>query len=515
MSAPQEGPTLASIALVALRGRGPHTAFSWDGGEASGHAVLDLVGRYQHVYQRHGLRPGDRVGFLSSNRLSAWCAAIAAQASGMAVTWLQGLASVADHLYQLRDAEVAAVVVDHVDHAARAEQFVAELGGDVTVFVTGPAPAGIDLASQAEQVGASTPVDLSTPALAALLNYTGGTSGRPKGVLRSNRAAAVMHTSAVLAGFEFPRAPRHLAVAPYTHVGGTKLLPVLLRGGSVHLMTRFDPAEVLATVERERISTMLAVPTMIYALLGSDRLDATDLSSLELVLYGASPMSPARLAEAVERMGPVFSQLYGQTECYPITALHRSDHTPELATSCGAAVPTAQVRLLDADDREVAVGEAGEICVRSPSAMDGYWRNPELTAAAIRDGWVRTGDIARADERGFLFIADRKNDMIITGGFNVYPREVEDALTAHAGVAEASVFGVPDERWGEAVVAVVVRRAGHDTDDAELTAHVRGLKGPLQAPKRIVFADDLPKTAVGKVDRKLLRTRTINSEETR
>ncbi|MCW2581724.1 MAG: AMP-binding protein, partial [Klenkia sp.] len=246
MSTAQDGPTLASVAFAALRRRSDEVAFSWDGGEATGAAVLVLVGRYQHVYARHGLQRGERLALLSSNRVEAWCAGLAAQASGLAITWLQGLASSADHLYQLQDAQVSAVVVDHVDHAARGIELAAstELPEGLTVFATGAADFGVDLAAEADRAGASTVQDLSRPDDAALLNYTGGTTGRPKGALRSNRAAAVMHASSGLAGFEFPQAPRHLAVAPYTHVGGTKLLPALLRGGSVHLMTKFDPDQV-------------------------------------------------------------------------------------------------------------------------------------------------------------------------------------------------------------------------------------------------------------------------------
>ena len=283
-----------------------------------------------------------------------------------------------------------------------------------------------------------------------------------------------------------------------------------MRGGSVHLQKGFDPDTLLATIERERINFTLLVPTMIYVLLDHPRLDAADLSSLELLLYGASPMSPARLTEGLARIGPVFSQLYGQTECYPVSVLRKADHDakrPELFESCGFPIAACDVRILDDDDREVTMGQPGEICVCGPHVMAEYWQRPDETAATLRNGWLHTGDIARADERGYLFILDRKKDMIVSGGFNIYPREVEDVLSAHAGVAMVAVIGVPDAKWGEAVTALVVPRAGARPDPDELIALVKARKGSAHAPKHIEVVDALPTTAVGKVDKKALRAR--------
>jgi fatty-acyl-CoA synthase len=307
--------------------------------------------------------------------------------------------------------------------------------------------------------------------------------------------------------FEIPFDARYLAVAPITHVAGTKVVPVLQRGGTVHLQDGFDPGRFLQSIQRDRITMALAVPTMIYALLDHPALDSTDLSSLELLLYGASPMSATRLAEGLERIGPVFSQLYGQTECYPISVLRRAEHAdPSLEGSCGVPISTVDVTLLDGAGDPVPLGEPGEICVRGPGVMEEYWRQPELTEQAFAHGWLHTGDVARCDDRGYLTIVDRTKDMIISGGFNVFPREVEDALTSHASVAVAAVFGVPDERWGEAVTAAVVLKPGATTTAEELTAHVRALKGAVQTPKSVHVLDSLPTTAVGKIDKRSLRT---------
>ena len=493
------GPTVGELALRVLR-REPNTvAFSWPGGELTRAGALDLIGRYQRVFADDGLRRGSRVALLSANRAHSWCASMAAQVSGMPTTSLHPLGSPRDQRWQLDNAEIDVLIVDELHHAARGGELADAVG---RVWSLGPSADFRDLTTAAEQVGSATPHDLADPRDIAAITYTGGTTGVPKGVLRRHPSAVALQAIATLADFELPERPRYLAVAPISHVGGTKVLPVLARGGTVYLATGFVPGEVLAALARDRISMTLLVPTMIYALLDHPELDRTDTSSLELLLYGAAPMARTRLREGLERLGPVFSQLYGQTECYPISLLRRGDHAdPDLLTSCGTPVSMCSVRLLDEDGNDVPPGEIGEVSARSPAAMDGYWGLPDERV----DGWLRTGDMARADERGFLHLADRKKDMIISGGFNVYPREVEDALAAHPDVAAAAVFGIPDERWGEAVTAAVVLRPGAMATPADLVAHVRALKGPVQTPKQVRLLAALPVTALGKVDKKVLR----------
>jgi fatty-acyl-CoA synthase len=236
--------------------------------------------------------------------------------------------------------------------------------------------------------------------------------------------------------------------------------------------------------------------------------------SLQLIIYGASPMSPARLTEGIREFGPVFMQLYAQSEApNTVTVLHQHEHDPihhpERLASCGTPCAGVQVRLLDDDGHEVPHGEVGEICVRGPLVMQGYWNKPEETAKALRHGWLYTGDMARRDTDGYLYIVDRSKDMIISGGFNVYPREVEDALSQHPAVASAAVVGVPDEKWGEAVRALVVLRPGaaaaSDELAAELKAFVREKKGAVYTPKAIDFVAALPVTGLGKLDKKAIR----------
>jgi acyl-CoA synthetase (AMP-forming)/AMP-acid ligase II len=236
-----------------------------------------------------------------------------------------------------------------------------------------------------------------------------------------------------------------------------------------------------------------------------------DLSSLQAVYYGAAAMSPDRLAQAIERFGPVFFQFYGQSEA-PMTVcvLRKEEHDPtrpDRLHSCGRPVPWLHVALLDDDDQEITGDDPGELCVRGPVVMDGYWNRPDETDHVLRGGWLHTGDVARRDDDGYITIVDRKKDMIVTGGFNVYAREVEDTLAEHPAVAAVAVIGVPDERWGEAVTAMIVARPGCGVTVDELVALVRDRKGPVHAPKRVEFLDTLPVTPLGKPDKKALRER--------
>ena len=255
---------------------------------------------------------------------------------------------------------------------------------------------------------------------------------------------------------------------------------------------------------------------MIYALLDHPRFDEFDLSSLETVFYGASAMSPARLKEAIERIGPVFMQFYGQAEApMSVTVLRKREHDindPKRLASCGRPTPWLHVELLDENNQPVPDGEPGEICVRGPLIMNGYRNLPELTEQAFAGGWLHSGDVAVRDPGGFLRIIDRTKDMIVTGGFNVYPREIEDIIAEHPAVSQVAVIGVPHEKWGEAVKAVVVLRPGEAADVDQLIAMVTDRKGAFQAPKSVDFVDSIPQTPVGKPDKKALREIYKNQE---
>lgn len=342
--------------------------------------------------------------------------------------------------------------------------------------------------------------------------YTGGTTGVPKGVMLSHRAWV---NSVLLEMLELGigRGERFAYMTPLTHAAGVLLLPVLLRRGTAHIYEGFDPTVFLAETEARKLTGSMFVPTMIYALLDSPAIDDCDTSSLRTLLYGAAPIAPERLQQAIERFGPIFAQFYGQTEApMMLTALHKDEHAVgdavkrrRVFASCGRPTVTTRIRLIDGNGSEVPDGEVGEIVANAINIMDGYYKDPEKTAETIRDGWLHTGDMAVRDADGLLFIVDRAKDMIISGGFNVYPREVEDVLFEHAAVRRAAVIGVPDRKWGEAVKAIVVLADGAETSAEELAAWVRDRKGPIHTPKSVEFWDEIPLTNLGKVDKKQIR----------
>jgi fatty-acyl-CoA synthase len=500
-------PTVCGQTMRALARYPSRTAFSWPGGSITYRGATELIGRIQKVFMQLGMKPGTRVALLTANRADSWCAGIAAQLSRFSITWLHPLGSRDDQIDQIEDSEAEILIIDPDSFLLRGGELAARAKGLRHVFSLGRTDYGVDLLVAVESAGSATAKDLAGPSDIATLNYTGGTTGKSKGVLRYHREYGGF-ANAILSDFEIPDSPRYLTVAPISHVAGTKVLPALMRGGTVHMLKGFDPDAVFKTIERERINFTLFVPTMIYVLLDHPSLEKTDLSSLELLLYGASAMSPSRLVEGIERIGPVFSQLYGQTECYPVSLLRKADHdpkTPDLFLSCGFPIAACEVKILDDQDHEVETGEPGEICVRAPHVMAEYWKRPEQTAETLKNGWLHTGDIARADERGYMFILDRKKDMIVSGGFNIFPREVEDVLSQHVDVAMVAVIGVPDDKWGEAVTAVVVAREGARPNAEELINLVKARKGSAHAPKHVKFVNELPMTGVGKVDKKVLK----------
>ena len=499
-------PTIFSLTARALTVCGDRVAFKTRTVQWTGTATLDFISRAQRVLAGNGIKTGSKVALLTANRVDSWCFGVAAQGLGAAVTSLHSMGSTDAHRFQLEDAEVSVLVLDSTNYLARGAE-LAELLPGIIILTLGEAPYGKNALTLVESAGTARLGDVSSPQDIGMLSYTGGTTGRPKGVARSN-AGSVAVTLSVLAEFELPHTPRYLAIAPISHVSGTNVVPTLLRGGTVHLLERFDPDELLSTIAREKINFTLMVPTMIYGLLDHPALEKHDVSSLELLLYGAAAMSPGRLLEGIERIGPIFSQLYGQTECYPIAVLRKGDHDrtrPKLFEACGFPTAACSVRLLDDNNQDVPPGEPGEICVRGPMVMSHYWHQPEQTESALAGGWLHTGDIARADAEGRLYIVDRKKDMIVSGGFNIYPREVEDVLSSHPGVSMATVIGVPDKKWGESVFALIVRKPDSDVSEAELVALVKERKGSLHAPKEVSFVAQLPLTAVGKIDKKAIR----------
>ena len=333
----------------------------------------------------------------------------------------------------------------------------------------------------------------------AILAYTGGTTGHPKGVRHSYGRMAINLLAHIVCG-DVRSDEVMLLTTPLPHSAGYHLTGCLLQGGRTVLSQKFEARAFLVDCARYQVTWTFAVPTMLYRLLDALEDNDADISSLRTVLYGAAPMSRPRLEEALSKLGPVFIQIYGQTECPNfITSLSKDDHfNPKLLNSCGRAVPFVEVRTVSSDAETI-----GEVEVRSPYLMLDYFKDGEATARAISDGWLKTGDLGYLDN-GYLFLVDRAKDMIITGGMNVYSNEVEIALRQHEAVLEVAVIGLPDADWGEAVTAIVVQSGSASASD--LRNFAKSKLSAYKVPKSIVFADELPLTTYGKIDKKRLRS---------
>jgi fatty-acyl-CoA synthase len=478
------------------------------------------ISQYIQAFEALGAGSAAPGALLALNRPEVLFILGAGQTQGYRRTSLHPLGSADDHAYVIDDAGITTLVIDPY-LAERGAQLLEKCPGLTQVLTIGPVPdalaaVGVDLVAKAAQFEPRPlTARLLPPDHITSITYTGGTTGRPKGVIGTSAAFNTM-TQIQLAEWEWPESPRFLMCTPLSHAGAAFFVPTVIKGGTLFVLPRFDPAEVLRTIEEQHITATMLVPTMLYALLDHPDSHSRDLSSLETVYYGASAINPARLKEAIERFGPIFAQYYGQSEApMVITYLGKRDHVSgdeRRLSSCGR--PSAHIRaaLLDEDGNQVPVGEPGEICVSGPLLTAGYWGLPDETAATFRDGWLHTGDVAREDEDGFWYIVDRTKDMIVTGGFNVFPREVEDVVAEHPLVAHVAVIGVPHEKFGEAVTAVVTLRPDAPRDDASiarLTAEIQELvkqrKGSVHAPKRVMVRDALPFTPLGKLDKKALR----------
>lgn len=473
--------------------------------------MFDRIRRTGRALRGLGLEPGDRVAFVMADSPALLEVMYGALWAGMTIVPLNRRLMVEDHVYMVGDSGARALLFD----VAMAERGHALLGVTDVEFAIATEEAALPerglLLSKltADQSGAPghPEVDIDHE---CWIQYTGGTTGVPKGALHTHRS---LLTGLYASAMELDVRPGEVSahVAPLTHSGIVYVLPVWARGGTNVVLGGFDPVALLDTIEREQVTSTLMVPTMLYHLLDMPGLADRDLSSLRTLTYGAAPIGPDRLGQALEGFGPVFLQAYAQTEApAQITVLSKQDHLrarsrPDLLRSCGRPVTIVDVRCGDDDLVSVADGEPGEILVRGTNVMAGYINKHEETAAALRDGWLCTGDVGVRDEDGYFYIVDRKKDMIVSGGFNVYPKEVEQTLFSHPAVRDVCVVGVPDERWGEAVKAVVVLAEGAEAQPQALIDHVKERKGSVLAPKSVDFVEAIPLTSVGKHDKRAVR----------
>jgi acyl-CoA synthetase (AMP-forming)/AMP-acid ligase II len=473
----------------------------------------DRVTRLAAVLRQLGLQAGDRVGLLAQN--SDWTLQYY-----LAVWWAGGVVnpvntrwSAAEIAFSLQDCDTRMLLVDDA-FVPMVATLQAQAPCLQTLLYIGEQATPDGYADTDRLVGEATPVDDAVRCgddLAGVF-YTGGTTGRPKGVMLSQEALA---SNSVLSLVISPMAPDTIFLhsAPLFHLGGmSALMRCLVMGATNVIIPGFTPAGVIQAVAAERITSMMMIPVMLQFLLDDPNARTADWSSLRIVGYGASPISEALLERAFALFPQVdFVQGYGMTELSAaVTYLTAEYHTPEgrrlgKLSSAGRALNGVDVRVVDALGQELPRGQVGEIAVRSPCVMSGYWNLPEATAQALRDGWMYTGDAARMDEDGFVFIVDRFKDMVVSGGENVYCGEVEAALARHPAVAAAAVIGVPHAQWGEAVHAVLVLRPGVEATVEDIQAHCKTLIAGYKCPRSVEFVPALPISGAGKVMKYKLR----------
>jgi fatty-acyl-CoA synthase len=452
---------------------------------------------------RRGLSRGDRVASLTSNSPEHVELFFACAKAGLVLTPLSRRSAAAELAYQLANAEPAALFVEP-QHDSLAEAALAAADWKPPRLVL--ARAELDaLASESAACELDASVDDGDD---LLLLYTSGTTGRPKGARLTHRNCFWTNLSLDRTS-EMSGADVVLQVLPQFHVAGWNVQPLLAwwKGATVVIEPAFDPGRVLELVERRRITTMMGVPANYLFMAADPRFRDADLSSLRVAIVGGAPM-PEPLLQTWQEHGVAIIQGYGLTEASPNVLCLPAEEAARRLGSAGKPYPHVEVGLADPGSGPLIVGPgSGELLVRGPGVFAGYWRDQAATDAALRDGWLHTGDIAERDAEGFYRIRDRLKDMYISGGENVYPAEIEAVLHEHPAVADAAVVGMPDERWGEVGVAVVVPRPGRSADEAELLAFCRGRLAAFKAPRAVRFTGELPRSPSGKLVKRKLRER--------
>lgn len=476
--------------------------------------LVERIARLAGALRAQGVQPGDRVGCmaLNSDRYIEYLYAtwwVGGVVNPVNVRW-----SAREVAYSLDDCDTRIVLFD--EQFERLQPELKELSNSLkTSFFFGNGSSAFGLPNLEDAITATAPLEDAQrhDADLAAVMYTGGTTGLPKGVMLSH-ANLVSSQLATLAASERLSDAVGINAAPLFHVGGTSLsLQLMLRLCAQIIMPSFDEVSFMQTVQDEHASETFLVPTMLKRVIEHPRFAEFDLSSLRTIIYGAAPIDDALLRQALQALPEVgFCQVYGMTELSPvISALppgsHRLDQPPHRRRSAGRPITLAEVRIVNAEGQELPNGQVGEIAARGPMVMQGYWGQPELTAKALRNGWMHTGDGGYIDQDGYLYVVDRLKDMIVTGGENVYSAEVENAISQLPQVSMCAVVGVSDERWGERVHAVVVLRPDGLLDEKTLTDHCRSLIAGYKCPRSVEFIEALPLSPTGKVLKYELRDR--------
>ncbi len=491
------------------RAHGPRTAVVFEEQSLTFDGVERLSNQLAHALIERGVVRGDRVALLLNNGLNSVPLDFALVKAGVNRVPLNSRLSLAEHKRMLEETQCR-MLIHGADLAERARALRGELPQLVCHGLGDASAGGADLLLAADSASAEVPAVEVADDDVVLTLFTSGTTGTLKAAQHTQASYAGICKNVLLNLLTVEPGDAMLHAASLIHASGVFVLPYWLRGARTVIMSGFVPDQYLELIERHGITAINMVPTMLQMLMSHPRFASTDVSRLRQVIYGASPMPRPVIEKAMALWGRErFWQYYGQTECpLAIAVLRPEDHEGALLGACGRASIDVEVRLVDAQGRDVPTGEPGEIAVRAPSRMLGYFNAPALNQEMfLDDGWLRTRDIACFDERGFLHIKDRTSDMIITGGYNVYPREVEDVLMAHPAVAECAVVGLKDDKWVEAVTAVVALKPGASASEQELIAFVAAQVASHKKPQRVVFTESVPKTAVGKINRRALRDR--------
>lgn len=467
--------------------------------------VGERVNRLANSLLNIGLKKGDRVAMLLHNCNQFIEADFAMARCGLVRVPLNIRLSASDHEYVLDNSGAKALIfgspfsqqVMEIKNAPALKHLIC-VGGEDPCFISFEKLIAEGLPSEPG-------VSVEEDDLYGLV-YTSGTTGRPKGVMLSHRNCVSLTLNLILER-DVRRGDRLLHFGPLTHASGVWVLPHFCRGAANFILKEFNIELILETIQRHKITTLAMVPTIIIRLLSYPDLDRYDLSSLRTVNYGGSPMPAEKLKEAINKFGYIFSQNYGQTEApTTITYLSKEEmRNEEKLLSAGCPYLRVDVKVVNKEGVEVKPGEIGEIIVKSDHVMKGYWKNEEATREKIVDGWLHTEDMATVDEEGFIYIVDRISDMIVSGGFNIYPREIEEVINSHPAVEEVCVIGVPSEKWGEEVKALVALKQGHSLTEDELLDFCKENLASIKKPKSVEFVDNLPKNAYGKIMKKDIR----------
>ncbi|HEY8473716.1 MAG TPA: AMP-binding protein [Natronosporangium sp.] len=518
-------PSVATLVARAADWYGDRPAVTDEHSTRSFRDVNERSNRLAQALLAISPEPGGRVAVLSANRAELVEIDFGISKAGKIRVPINTRLTEPEIRYVVGDAGADVIIADP-PRLELARAIAADRDGAVRQVIALPATSagdhgngtagGVHRYEELLAAGKPEPPDLPHPPEAgSFILYTSGTTGHPKGALATNRSRLAATTAMLAEELDVPVGGAVAHVGSMAHGSGSKVLAYLVRGARNIPVPKWDPERFLDLVARERVTGTFVVPTMLSMLVEAAGRRRHDLSSLRSVSYGGAPIAPAQLRAAVELFGPALVQVYGSCEApHPVFVLTGADHLA-LASGerrLGDVAPVGretmhtEIRVVTTDGRDAADGEPGELWVRGPNLMAGYWQNPAATEAVLGpDGWYRTGDIAWRDEARFHYIVDRSRDMIITGGLNVYPAEVENVILRHPAVADVAVIGVPDPVWGESVKALVVRRAGHPLTADELVAHCRQSLAGYKKPRIVEFVDSLPKGATGKTLKRELR----------